>query len=288
LSSIIPGAIVGANLHLALPGYGVVVPWRSAFLLCGMCGPVIGLLFFTVREPARRGLPPSHTAPPNVAEKLEYLWRQRRLIVPLFAGFCLYYTAFVGVASWTAPLLMRTFGLTLPQIANGLGLGMLIAGVAGYLLGGYAADIRMAGQRSGRIGLMVLLPILALPTAFAGLAPGIGLAIAAIATISLTTPMLNVAMNATVQEIVPNDMRGFSYAFLSVVAALPAGAGGPFAIAFVSQTILGDPSRIADSFICVVLPCLLLAAICFALAARAYRSAPADGELARVIGASHQ
>jgi sugar phosphate permease len=212
---------------------------------------------------------------------MAYLMRQRRLVIPLFGGFCLYYLAFVGVTSWTAPLLMRTYGLTLPQIANLLGLGMLIAGISGYVLGGFAADSR----KSGRIGLMAILPLIALPTAFAGYAPGV--AIAALATISLTTPMLNVAMNATVQEIVPNDMRGFSYAFLSVVAALPAGAGGPFAIAFVSEKVLGDPSRIADSFVCVVLPCLVLAAACFAAAARAYRAARADSELARVIAASH-
>ncbi|GAB7551731.1 MFS transporter [Novosphingobium sp. 11B] len=283
LSSVIPGAILAAKLHIALPGYGLVVPWRSAFLLCGIVGPAVGLAFLTIREPARRGLPAEAKAPARVGEKLAYLGRQRKLVVPLFAGFCLYYLAFVGVTSWTAPLLMRTYGLTLPQIANLLGLGMLVAGVSGYLLGGFAADTRKAG----RIGLMAVLPLVALPTAFAGYAPSLGLAIAALATISLTTPMLNVAMNATVQEIVPNDMRGFSYAFLSVVAALPAGAGGPFAIAFVSEKVLGDPSRIAASFVLVVLPCLLLAAACFAAAARAYRSAPADGELARVIGASH-
>ena len=281
LSSVVPGAILAADLHLTLPGYGLVIPWRSAFLLCGLIGPVVGLAFLAIREPARRGVAPDHQTPSHAGEKLAYLWRQRRLIVPLFGGFCLYYLAFVGVTSWTAPLLMRTYGLTLPQIANLLGLGMLIAGMAGYLLGGFAADSR----KLGRIGLMTLLPLIALPTAFAGYAPGVGLAIAALATISLATPMLNVAMNATVQEIVPNDMRGFSFAFLSVVAALPAGAGGPFAIAFVSEKVLGDPSRIAASFIVVVLPCLLLAAACFAAAARVYRVAAADGELARVIGA---
>lgn len=283
LSSVVPGAILAANLHITLPGYGLVIPWRSAFLLCGIVGPIVGIAFLTIREPARRGISPERKAPARVGEKLAYLLRQRKLIAPLFGGFCLYYLAFVGVTSWTAPLLMRTYGLTLPQIANLLGLGMLIAGISGYVLGGFAADSR----KSGRIGLMALLPLIALPTAFAGYAPGVGLAIAALATISLTTPMLNVAMNATVQEIVPNDMRGFSYAFLSVVAALPAGAGGPFAIAFVSEKVLGDPSRIAASFVLVVLPCLLLAAACFAAASRVYRTASADGELARVIGASH-
>lgn len=283
LSSVIPGAILAANLHITLPGYGLVIPWRSAFLMCGVVGPIVGLAFLTIREPARRGLSPQRKTPARVGDKMAYLMRQRRLVIPLFGGFCLYYLAFVGVTSWTAPLLMRTYGLTLPQIANLLGLGMLIAGISGYVLGGFAADSR----KSGRIGLMAILPLIALPTAFAGYAPGVGLAIAALATISLTTPMLNVAMNATVQEIVPNDMRGFSYAFLSVVAALPAGAGGPFAIAFVSEKVLGDPSRIADSFVCVVLPCLVLAAACFAAAARAYRAARADSELARVIAASH-
>lgn len=290
LSSVVPGAILAANLHIALPGYGLVIPWRSAFLLCGAIGPLVGLAFLTIREPARRGIGASQTCeaevPAQVGEKLSYLWRHRTLVAPLFGGFCLYYVAFVGVTSWTAPLLMRTYGLTLPQIANLLGLGMLIAGISGYVLGGLAADSRAKARKSGRIGLMVVLPILALPAAFSGLAPGLGFAIAALATISLTTPMLNVAMNATVQEIVPNDMRGFSYAFLSVVAALPAGAGGPFAIAFVSENVLGGPSRIAASFVCVVLPCLMLAAACFALAARAFRTAPPDGELARVIAAS--
>jgi len=286
LSSIIPGAILAANLHIDLPSYGLVVPWRSAFLLCGAVGPIVGLAFLTIREPERRGVSSGTSEPARVGEKLSYLWRQRGLVAPLFGGFCLYYVAFVGVTSWTAPLLMRTYGLTVSQIANLLGLGMLIAGVGGYVLGGLAADTRVKRRKSGRIGLMVLLPIAAIPAAFAGLAPGVGLAIAALAAISLTTPILNVAMNATVQDIVPNDMRGFSYAFLSVVAALPAGAGGPFAIAFVSETILGDASQIAQSFIIVVLPSLTMASALFALAARAYRAAPDGGELARVIGAS--
>lgn len=287
LSSIVPGMIVAADLHLALPGIGTLVPWRTAFLLCGSLGPLVGLAFFTIREPVRRGTGAKGQAPARVLDKLAYLARQRAIIVPLFLGFCLYYVAFVGVASWTAPLLMRTFQLSLPQIANALGLGMLIAGVSGYLLGGAATDSAIGRTRGGRIIVMAALPVLALPSGLAGLAPGLVPAIACLATISLTTPMLNVAMNATVQEIAPNDMRGFTYALLSVVSALPAGAGGPLLIAWVSQSVLGDESRIAASFVLVVIPCLALASLCFLCALRAYRSIAPDSELARVVRTSH-
>lgn len=289
LSSVIPGAIVAANLHLVLPGVGLIVPWRSAFLLCGLAGPVVGLLFFTIDEPARRGLAQLDSgapAPPSMAAKLAYLWRNRAVVVPLFLGFCLYYVAFVGATSWTAPLLMRTYGLSLPQIAGALGIGMLVAGVSGYFLGGLLADSRIGARSGGRLMVMAALPLAALPAGFAGQMSGVIAAIACLATISLTTPMLNVAMNATVQEIAPNPMRGFTHAFLSLVASLPAGAGGPLVVAYVTQGLLHDERRIALSFMIVVVPCLLLACASFLFALRAWRRADPEGELALAIRTS--
>jgi len=286
LSSIIPGWIVGANLHLSIPGYGLVIPWRSAFILCGAIGPIVGLLFFSVKEPARRGMRTDKMKGPTAVDKLAYLWRQRAVVIPLFLGFCLYYVAFVGVAAWTAPLLMRSFDAQLPDFANMLGIILLIAGVSGYMLGGLSADSAIGSRRGGRLIIMTFLPIIALPCAFSGFAPSLLVAILLLASISLATPMLNVAMNATVQEIVPNDMRGFSYAFLSVVSALPAGAGGPLLLAWVTQSVLGDPARIATSFVIVVIPSLLGSAIAFLLARRAYLRVGSDGELGNVIAAS--
>jgi len=286
LSSIIPGWIVGANLHLSIPGYGLVIPWRSAFILCGAIGPIVGLLFFSVKEPARRGMQTDKMKGPTAVDKLAYLWRQRAVVIPLFLGFCLYYVAFVGVAAWTAPLLMRSFDAQLPDFANTLGIILLISGVSGYMLGGLSADSAIGSRRGGRLMIMTILPIIALPSAFSGFAPSLLLAILLLASITLATPMLNVAMNATVQEIVPNDMRGFSYAFLSVVSALPAGAGGPLLLAWVTQSVLGDPGRIATSFVIVVIPSLLGSAIAFLLARRAYLRVGSDGELGNVIAAS--
>lgn len=277
LSSVVPGMILRADLHLSLPGYGVIVPWRSAFLICGLIGPVVGLLFLTVREPVRRGLAAASPHGVRVGDKLGFLWAERGIFAPLLIGFCLFYVAFVGLTAWLSAFLMRRYDLQLQDFANAMGLAMMVSGFAGYLLGGFAADSRLARGPAGRLTLMMLLPLVALPCAFADFAPSANLALAAIATITFATPILNVAMNATVQDLVPNDMRGFSYALVAVVSALPAGVGGPLVIAYVTEHVLFDHDLIGRSILLVCLPALIGASIAFALARRAaLRGRPAS------------
>jgi len=275
LSSVIPGWIVASNLHLAIPGLGAIVPWRSAFLICGMIGPVIGLLFLTIREPARIGMSrPRGATSATFGEKLRYLWSHRAIIGPIFLGFGLFYVGFVGISAWTAPFVMRAYHLTLPQFANTMGLILLIGGGMGYIAGGIIADSAIGRKRGGKLAIMIALPIIALPCAFAGFAPSATLALVTLAAVALATPMLNVSMNASVQELVPNDMRGFSIGLLGVLIALPAGAGGPFAVAYVTQNVLAEPSKIGMAFLIVGAPCFLAASACFLFARRAVLAAP--------------
>jgi len=269
LSSVVPGMILRADLHLQLPGYGIVVPWRSAFLICGLCGPVIGLLFLTVKEPARRGLAVTAESAANVGNKLRFLWRSRQVFGPMLAGFCMFYVAFIGLTAWLSAFLSRRFDMPLQDFANGLGLAMMVSGFAGYIAGGFAADSRLARGPGGRLTLMLLLPLVALPAAFADFAPNVTVALIAIATITFATPILNVSMNATVQDLVPNDMRGFSYALVAVTSALPAGIGGPLVIAFVTEHVLLDHDAIGRSILFVCLPALLASSLLFAVARRA-------------------
>jgi MFS family permease len=269
LSSIVPGWIVGANLHLQLPGIGEIAPWRSAFVMCGMIGPVISLLFFTVREPVRRGRVSTEGASPSVAAKLRYFAKHGSVIMPLIGGFCLFYVAFIGIVAWTAPFIMRAYHLTLPQFSGRMGLIMLVGGSIGYISGGHIADSAIGRRPGGKILIMMVLPFIAMIAAFAGFASSATVALVMLATMSLATPMLNVAMNASLQELVPNEMRGFAQALLSVVSALPAGAGGPLAVAYVTQSVLHDPSRIGTSFVIVGVPSLLAASLLFLIAYRA-------------------
>jgi MFS family permease len=278
LSSVLPGWIVASDLHLMIPGFGQVVPWRSAFLICGMIGPIIGVLFLTVREPARIGMSRAHDAvSATFGEKLRYLWTHSAIIGPIFLGFGLFYVGFVGISVWTAPFIMRTYHLTLPQFANTMGLILLVGGGIGYLAGGVLADSAIGRKRGGKLAIMIALPLIALPCAFAGFAPSATVALVALAAVAFATPMLNVSMNASVQDLVPNDMRGFSIGMLSVLIALPAGAGGPFAVAYVTQNVLADPAKIGLAFLIVGAPCFLAASACFLFARRAILAAQPTG-----------
>jgi MFS family permease len=272
LSSVLPGWILKANLHLNVPGFGAVDPWRSAFLLCGVIGPVIAVLFLTTREPPRQDARWATGETPKVREKCAYLWRRRGLIAPLFGGFTLYYVVFVGLSSWTVVFLTRNFHSSLTAFSGRLGIMAMLAGTGGYVLGGLLSDSPIGRRSGGKLILLTILPLLAVPSTLACLTPSIDTALLALATLSIATPMVNVAMNATLQELLPNDMRGFSVAMLSLFVALPAGAGGPLVFALVTERILHDPIRIGTSFLIVGLPVLVAAAVCFLLAHRASRT----------------
>lgn len=277
LSSVLPGWILKANLHLVVPGFGAVEPWRSAFLLCGILGPIIGVLFLTSREPKRQGAHWATGEAPKVHEKCAYLWQRRDVIVPLFGAFSLYYVVFVGLSSWTVVFLTRNYHSDISAFAGRLGVMAMLAGVGGYVLGGLLSDSALGRRSGGKLILLAILPLVAIPSTLAGLTPTVNTALVALGALSLATPMINVAMNATVQELLPNEMRGFSIAVLGLAVALPAGAGGPLVFALVTQHVLHDPNRMGTAFLIVGLPVLVAASGCFLLAQRAYRRSSLSG-----------
>jgi MFS family permease len=271
LSSIIPGQIIAAQIQLPELGFGPLAPWRSVFVLCGAAGPLIGLLLLTIREPVRQDVRSLRSENAPLRENFAYLWQHRRVIVPLYAGFCLHYVAFVGIIAYTATFLARQYHVTLVDFAGRLGIMVLIAGGAGYVFGSILTDSAPCRLPGGKLVLLSILPLLALPSAMSGLAPHLLTALVMLTGMSFTTPIINVTMNTSLYELLPNRMRGFAYALLSVIVALPAGAGGPFAIAWATQHIIGDPAQIGRAFLIVGAPVLLAASGCFFFAWRGFQ-----------------
>jgi MFS family permease len=273
LSAAIPGWVLRSGLMLDLPVIGQLAPWRSAFVLCGLAGPVIGLLFMTVPEPLRQGMPAGAAPTGAIGAKLARLWALRRVVGPLFGGFCLFYVALVGLTAWTATFLGRRYDLDIADFSGALALMLLITGMGGYLASGFLADSRLARGPRGRIALLAVLPLIALPSAFATFAPGHIAALVMLGAIGTAMPMINVATNTAVQDILPNDMRGFSYAVLGLLSALIAGAGGPWLVALASETAGGNDG-LGTAFLIVGLPFLLAASACFLIAGRAAATLP--------------
>jgi MFS family permease len=279
LSSYLIGASIGSGLSSIIPGWlashelgmSTGSSWRSAFMVCGALGIPLAVLLAFNAEPQRRGLAGASVDLSGISAKLARLWSMRRLVGPLFGGFCLFYVALIGITSWTAVFIGRRYGLALPQFGPGLGLMLLVSGMGGYMLSGFIVDLPFARRTGGRLRFLAVLPLLALPSAFAQFAPSSGVALVAIAAIGTAMPAVNIAMNATIQDIMPNDLRGFSHATLGLLAAFTAGAGGPLLVARV-----GESAGIGMAFLIVGVPVLLAANVCFVLAGRALELATSD------------
>ena len=169
LSAYLIGASIGSGLSSVIPGWlatqdmgGLAQGWRGAFMVCGALGIPLAVLLAFNAEPGRRGLAGGTVDLSGIPAKLARLWSMRRLIGPLFGGFCLFYVALIGITSWTAVFIGRRYGLELPQFGPSLGLMLLVSGMGGYLLSGPIVDMPFARRPGGRLRILALLPLLAL------------------------------------------------------------------------------------------------------------------------------
>ena len=154
------GIAIGAGLAALLGGGLSQFGWRTAFLVVGFPGIVLGILVFLLREPERRKA---------VATDSNYTssdWR-RLLTNKTFLLLCLGY-ALLGLATnnlsiWGATFYSRLHKFDLPTIGFWGGVLTLAAGIPATLFGGAVADKFRAHWRGGRMIYGSLLSLLSVP-----------------------------------------------------------------------------------------------------------------------------
>ena len=113
------------------------VSWRAAFVTMGVIGLIYAPFFkWLVRDPVRAGSAPTVRALlavlPRVAAKPSF-W---------LLAFAASFSSLVGygLAVWTPSILMRSYGLDLIDTGQFTASLLLLGGVSGVVLGGWAAD----------------------------------------------------------------------------------------------------------------------------------------------------
>ena len=141
------GIPLGAGLGVLFGGaVAAAVDWRTAFIVVGLAGVIFTPLFvLTVREPERSGAVQARIGFGQVVAILA--------AKPSFwlLAFGAAFSSMIGygLAFWLPSLLQRSFGLTLLSASHFYGALLLIGGIPGILLGGWAGD--RAGRR-GKAG----------------------------------------------------------------------------------------------------------------------------------------
>ena len=153
-----------------------------------------------------------------------------------------------GVGAWVPSFFIRSYGWTPVEAGRDYGLIIAVLGTLGVGCGGVLADILAARFRSGRMMVLVLSPLLTLPFLIAyplvGDAP-LSLLLVGFGTFFGTLP--TGAGASSLQEIIPNQMRGFFSALLIFLVSLLGLGLGPTAIAAFTDYVLKDENQLLYS-----------------------------------------
>ncbi len=263
------GSFVGGGLAFLVGGYvisllkdataiqvpllGMLKTWQVAFIIVGLPGVIIGLLFFlTVRDPARKGQSLDEygqVKKVSFKDTFKFLSKYRKTFSCHYMGFTFYAMALFCLTSWTPAFFMRKFGLTPVETGYMLGTILLIANTTGVFFAGWLTDYftgkgrKDAAMYTGYIGAVgMLLPIIAF-TQVSELWMAVVLLIPAMFFASFPMPTSTAAM----QILSPNQLRAQISALFLLISSLIGLGIGTTLVALINDKIFMNPAMIGTS-----------------------------------------
>jgi len=220
-----------------LLGGGILVQtigWRSGFVVLGLTGAVLSLIFhFTVREPARID---GQAQPAARGESLRSKLGDTRAFLYLVGAFST--TALAGAATmtWLPSYFQRAFTLTPIQIGAGLGLCLGVATAIGSVVGGMLSVRYGARSRSWGAGFSATITVAVMPfyiASFHAANPIVAFGLLFVALIlagSILGPVF-----ASLQDLVKPDARATAVAVVSVAGVIFGQGLGPLVVGAISD-----------------------------------------------------
>ena len=138
------GAALGTGGGLIIGGIlGEMLGWRTTFLVLGIPGVLLGLLFFfTVKEP-QRGRLDAGEAKDKQAKDINKTLKSlaaNPVFIRISVSFAMLSMIGYAMAFWLAPIMLRNFDVSLGKVGLYLGLTYIAAGIPAPLIGGYLTD----------------------------------------------------------------------------------------------------------------------------------------------------
>jgi len=162
LASLLGAAVlawVGTENKMDWPLLGPLSGWQTAFLIVGLPGVVLGVLFLLVREPRRIGVGASG----HLGHMFVHIGRNGAVFACFLSVFCVM-TTIAYSHGWLAVTFARTYGWAVEEYAFANGMALLIVGPLAVNLAGALSDRftsrghRDAPMRIALGGLAVAVP----------------------------------------------------------------------------------------------------------------------------------
>ena len=192
--------------------------WRAGFLWAGLPGLLLAVALLFLREPKRgeadaepSGKPPAPTTKPAPADVLK-LFRIGDFNLVLL-GYTAYTFALGAFAFWAPTFLFRAHGIALEKASLFFGGTLVVTGLVGTLLGGFAATAWQRKFRAGYATLLAVSTLLSVPVAAAAfLTPSTGLSMTCLGVAMFLLFLPTGPINTLIVESVPTALRASAMA----------------------------------------------------------------------------
>jgi MFS family permease len=242
---------------VTLPLIGITMRgWQVTFIIVGLPGLIVAALLATIREPMRRGriganTPATNdsTKPAPIREVIAFLKKNRTTFAPIYIGMGIQVVMTYAGVTWGPAFYSRTFGWTPKQYGLVIGVITVTFMPVGALLGSMLAErFARAGRDDANLRVVLIGKLLAMPFGILfPFMPSPHLAIA-VSTVSLFFLSLTAApLNAALQVVTPNQMRGQVTALFLFVFNVIGFALGPLMVALFTDYVFGAESQIGNS-----------------------------------------
>lgn len=258
-----------------LPLFGRLPAWRLLFIAMGLPGlAVAALVYFVVREPARRDVVEPADRTPSGQGAAAYLRRHARLFTMMFVGFSGFAINNYGFTVWGPSYFMRVHHLSVAQVGLLAGLGFAVFGTAGMLTAGLWSDrLIKAGRAEAPIWVALRAAWIQAPL-FLGayLSPWTVPAIVLYCAGMFAASMVGGLQGAMVQVLTPNRLRGQAGAvYLTTVNLLGLGVA-PTLTALMTDYVFGGPTGVGKSLAVTSAVSLAMSSILIALSMKSART----------------
>lgn len=256
IAFLVGGYVIGLLKNMSLievPLLGAIKAWQMAFILVGLPGVFIGLLFvLTVRDPQRKGQrldAQGHVEKTSMKKAFKFIKKHRATFGCHYFGFTFYAMALYCLISWTPAFYMRKYGLTPTEAGYMLGTVMLVANTLGVFCAGWLNDWFIQKGRkdapmiTGVIGIVgLIIPMIAF-TQVSELWLSVTLLVPAMFFASFPMPISTTAM----QMLAPNQIRAQISAVFLLISNLVAVGIGTTLVALVTDKIFGNSLMVGTS-----------------------------------------
>lgn len=285
LSILAAGSSIGSALAIAIGGFVVewanetggiagLRPWQTVFVVVGLPGILLAPLVFLIPRGERKTITAGSQALSDTPGYWQWFRANLGYILPLSLGVGFHLANAWGFATWTPVYLSRHYGLEPGTIGLTLGLLQGIAGVIGFVGGGWLVDRLVAsGVKDAHYRYFLVCAVLGgvLGVIAFGVVESLVSMLILWGFIQMLMPILGSAA-AHVQSSTPPHYRGRTVALFTLIMNLIGMIAGPSIVPLFSD-MLGGPAHIGGGLAIMSVVFAPLATLCFLWGMRPAREA---------------